>query len=426
VDHGFRGEESAREREAVIRMAAALGVPCESVLIDVPTYIKETGRNAQAAAREKRYAFLYETARKYGASRIALAHHADDQAETVLMRILRGTSPGGLAGIPIRRREKNVELIRPLLRMNKADILSYCSHFGLSFSEDSSNAKRDYFRNTVRLDVLPALKKYNPQLPAALIRLSELAAQEDDWMERETRDVFGRCVQQGRDGCQMTRKALLDLHVALQRRLIKLILNYVGMETESTTFDSVETVRMAASDGAASTSGTDLGDGVRFVREYDTLRFLRMEAEADKSRRTVGYAYAVGKLPSRLHVHEAGIVFAFAEELREGRGMPKGRDEAAFDADLLAFPLTVRNRRPGDRMRVLGLNGTKKVQDMFVDERIPPSVREKLPLLVDAAGQVIWIPGIRRSDIAPVTESTSRVLRIGTEQITPEDAPALE
>ncbi|WP_274648428.1 tRNA lysidine(34) synthetase TilS [Paenibacillus humicola] len=415
VDHGFRGEESAREAEGVRQLAAALGVPCETVSIDVPSYIKETGLNPHVAAREKRYAFLHEVAERNGARRIALGHHADDQAETVLMRILRGTSPGGLAGIPMRRTEKNVELIRPLLRIYKADILSYCKHWAIPYSVDSSNLKRDYYRNRVRLDVLPALKEYNPELPAALVRLSELAAREDDWMDREARRAFDACVRPGRDGCQMTRKALLDLHVALQRRLIKLILDYVGMETESTSFITVETVRAAAADGAASSSRLDLGGGVRLVREYEELRFLRAHAARTAELDTVAYEYTVAGTGTAVRIKEAGITLAFAEELTAAGRTPRGRDETAFDADRISFPLTVRNRRPGDRMRVMGLNGTKKVQDMFVDERVPRSLREKLPLLVDAEGTVIWIPGIRRSTAAPVTAATSRVLRVRAE-----------
>jgi tRNA(Ile)-lysidine synthase len=412
VDHGFRGEESAGEAESVRRFAADLGIDCESTFIDMPAYIEETKMNAQAAARKKRYSFLHETAVKYGASRIALAHHADDQAETVLMRILRGTSPGGLAGIPIRRTEKNVELIRPLLRKNKADILRYCEQWGLSYSYDSSNGKRTYFRNVVRLDVLPYLANFNPHVSEAIVRLSELATAEDDWMERETKAVFGRHIMLEREGCQMTRKALLDLHVALQRRLIKLILNYVGMETETISFDNVETIRQAAMESAAGSWSLDVGSGVRFVREYDKLRFIRVARAANPALSSGGYAYVVGKDVSRLELPEAGATLMFEELRPPFEGKPASRREALFDADLLEWPLTVRNRRPGDRMQVLGLNGTKKVQDMFVDDRIAPSVREVLPLLVDASGSLLWIPGVRRSRLAQVNASTNRVLRV--------------
>ena len=143
-------------------------------MINVPHYIKETHMNGQAAARELRYEFLLEVADKYQASRIALAHHADDQAETILMRLIRGTGALGLTGIPIRRRVKNVELIRPLLRIYKSEVLQHCEQHGLGFCLDSSNAHNKYVRNQIRNELIPLLKQYNPQLPEALNRLADV------------------------------------------------------------------------------------------------------------------------------------------------------------------------------------------------------------------------------------------------------------
>ncbi|WP_219834755.1 tRNA lysidine(34) synthetase TilS [Paenibacillus sp. R14(2021)] len=411
VNHGFRGEESAMEEESVRRFAEVLGIPYETVLLDMPAYIEETGMNSQAASRLKRYEFLHEVAHTYGAARIALAHHADDQAETVLMRIMRGTSPGGLAGIAFSRSEKNVELIRPLLRTYKADILRYCEERAVPYSVDSSNSRKHYFRNVVRLDILPYLSAHNPQISQSLVRLAELAAAEDDWLAQETKAVFDRHVLPRREGCQLNRKALLGLHVALQRRLIKLILNYIGLETEPTSFESVETIRLAAFESAATTWSFDAGSGVRFVREYDNLLFVR-GSRGGMTSPSSGYAYVVAEGTERLRLPEAEAVLTIEEMAASDARRPANRLEALFDGDLLDFPLTVRNRRPGDRMEVLGLNGTKKVQDMFVDDRIAPSRREVLPIIVDAHGNVVWIPGIRRSGLAQVKESTSRVIRM--------------
>lgn len=414
VDHGFRGEESAAEAETVKQFASMLGIPCEAALIDMPAYIAASGMNSQAASRERRYAFLHGVAHIYGAARIALAHHADDQAETVLMRVMRGTGIGGLAGIPISRTEKNVELIRPLLRTYKADILRYCDRWEIPHCQDSSNGQKHYFRNAVRLDILPYLSAHNPQLSQSLVRLAELAAAEDDWLAHETTLIFERDVRPHREGCQLNRKALLGLHVALQRRLIKLILNYIGLETETTSFESVETMRNAASERAAATWSFDVGNGIRFVREYDNLLFVRDGREKPFSDTGKGgYAYAVARETSDLALPEAEASLSFEEAGGAASGQrPAGKLEAWFDADAIRYPLTVRNRKPGDRMEVLGLNGTKKVQDMFVDDRIAPSLRETLPIIVDANGFLLWIPSIRRSALAPVTDSTRRILRM--------------
>ena len=266
-----------------------------------------------------------------------------------------------------------------------------------------------YFRNSVRLDILPYLSAYNPQLPQSLVRLAELAAAEDDWLTQETKAVYERFVMSHREGCQLNRKALLGLHVALQRRLIKLILNYIGMDMELSSFDSVETIRLAAHEGAATTWSFDAGGGIRFVREYDNLLFVSAPADEVQPFPSV-YTYTVTEGTKRVVLSEADAILTFEETAVSGAQRPASRLEALFDADVVHYPLTVRNRQPGDRMAVLGLNGTKKVQDMFVDDRVAPSRREVLPIVTDAKGQVLWIPGIRRSALAPLTASTRRAI----------------
>ncbi|GGG24827.1 tRNA lysidine(34) synthetase TilS [Paenibacillus abyssi] len=410
VNHGFRVEESEVEAQLVQRYCEQLGVPCEIARLNVPAYMEETKLNAQLAARELRYAYLEQVAQRYNASRIALGHHADDQAETVLMRLIRGTGTGGLAGIMIKRQEKNVELIRPLLRINKSDILSYCQEHELPYSTDSSNLQRYYFRNVVRLDILPFLENYNPQLTESLNRLSELAGADDDFMEQQTADLFGRLVRQVPGGFRVQRGALLKLHVALQRRLIKLILNYLALEMESASFDRVESVRYAAMDDKNTIWRTDLGDGIRFIREYDTLQWLNGQPLSGGD-----YEYPIVKETQRVVVAEAGVEFIvdFINPDHEAAGAkPHHLTEVWFDPDEIRFPLIIRNRRPGDRMAVLGLNGTKKVQDMFVDDKVPATQRELMPILCDAEGRLLWIPGIRRSSYALPRSAGAAVLRV--------------
>jgi tRNA(Ile)-lysidine synthase len=405
VNHGFRVDESAHELEVVKAYAEKLGVPCETVTFDLPSYIVETRLNRQAAAREKRYAFLHEIAQRHGASRIALAHHADDQAETVLMRVIRGTGLTGLAGILSKRSEKNVELIRPMLRMKKSDILRYCDEQHVPYCIDSSNKERYYFRNIIRLDILPYLSQYNPQLSQSLQRLAEVAGAEDEWMEKQTEALFAQLVTLSPDECAVSSNDLYGLHVALQRRLIKLILSYLSKETEKISFEQIETMRLAAASGAPGTWRMDAGAGIRCVREYDVMRWFQVPQHTLSD--TSGYLYEVGRDASSLKVERSGWTFQFFYKSASQHCKPASRYEACFDASELTYPLVVRNRRPGDRIQVLGLNGSKKVQDMFVDEKISPSERELYPLLFDAAGRLLWIPGIRRSNHA-LTESHTK------------------
>ncbi|WP_139991406.1 tRNA lysidine(34) synthetase TilS [Paenibacillus paridis] len=413
VNHGFRVEESAHELAVVRAFAERLGVVFESISLDMPSYIEETRMNSQAASREKRYAFLREIAAKYRASKIALAHHADDQAETVLMRVIRGTGLTGLAGMLSKRSEKNVELIRPLLRMNKSDLLRYCEEHQVPYCTDSSNKERHYFRNIIRLDILPYLSRHNLQLSQSLQRLAEVAGAEDEWMEKQTEALFAQLVTLSPNECAINCIDLHGLHVALQRRLIKLILSYLSKETEKISFEQIETMRLAASSLAPATWRIDAGAGIRCAREYEVMRWVQTANLSPGHGQD--YAYEVGEDTASLDVEQSRWSFAFDYSASPSSRKPASRYEACFDASKLTYPLVVRNRRPGDRIQVLGLNGSKKVQDMFVDEKIAPLKRELYPLLFDATGNLLWIPGIRRSNHALTELNTNDVLFIRAE-----------
>jgi len=430
VNHGLRGEESDREEEGVRSLADSWGIPFVRHSPDVAAFAREAGVGLQEAARIKRYEWLEAVARERGCDRIAVGHHADDQAETVLMRILRGTGADGLSGIPARRTlNGRVELIRPLMRIHKKELLDHCASHGLPYFIDSSNLDRKYFRNRIRLEVLPYLERLNPNLAEGLLRLADIVGAEGDFAEGEARRLFGECVASDRGGYSLDRQTFLRLHLALQRRLIKLILSYLLPHEESIDFDKVETVRLKICGELPSTMSLDLGDGVSLVREYDLIRFVfrrpdrlppfaavlegergRLELpglEAALEWRVLDSGEAAGGLPPW---HAEG---RHAERGAEpGFGGGEGACEAFFDLDRIRGPLTVRSRRPGDRISWPGLNGTKKVKDLFIDLKIPPSRRERIPLLVDAGGNVLWIPGVRRSAIGACGAETRRCLHI--------------
>ncbi|MFC4600592.1 tRNA lysidine(34) synthetase TilS [Cohnella hongkongensis] len=406
ANHQFRGEESDAEAELVRRTAAEWGIPLETASLGMPQYIEETGENAQSAAREKRYAFLREAARKHGSPYVLTAHHADDQAETVLMRVIRGTGVGGLAGIPNRRREDRLELIRPLLRITKCELLDYCKRNGVPYAVDSSNADRHYFRNAVRLDLIPVLERYNPRLKESLARLADMAAADDDYMEEQAARVFREAVTPSGDGFRLERRRFRGLHVALQRRLIKLILNCSANPRQMLDFRQVEEMLEALSQESPASVRLDIGDGWTLIREYDETYIGPGQLE------TAHFAYSADEGTSEVAIPETGGRIRL--EWLDGavHGASGSRNEACFDADEVRYPLLIRSRMTGDTMRPYGLNGTKKVQDMFVDAKVPRSKRDRLPLLADADGRLLWIPGLRRSDHALVLEATRTTLRV--------------
>lgn len=407
ANHQFRGAESDAEAELVRRTAEAWGLPLETAELNVPAYIADTGMNTQVAAREKRYAFLKEAARRHGSTFLLLGHHAGDQAETVLMRVIRGTGPGGLAGIPYRRKEEDLELIRPLLRITKGELLDYCKRNGVPYAVDSSNGDRHYFRNAVRLDILPMLEKYNPRLQFALARLADMAAVDDDYMEAETWHAFDHLVSPSGKGFRFQRGAFCRLHIALQRRLIKLILSCSSNPDRIMEYRHVGDIVSALTPESPAAMRFDIGDGWGLRREYDEVYIGPIQSGAGH------FSYIVNESTVEVAIESTGDRLIFSR-FRGDESVFGGnhRREAVFDEALLTYPLLVRSRLPGDVMMPYGLNGSKKVQDMFVDAKVPRSRRDSLPLLADADGRVLWIPGMRRSRFALVSSDTKALLRI--------------
>ncbi|AIQ10646.1 tRNA lysidine(34) synthetase TilS [Paenibacillus durus] len=414
VNHGFRAE-SAQEAELVRRTAKELGIPFELAEFDIPSFMKESGLGPQEAAREKRYRFLIDTAKRRGARSVALAHHADDQAETVLMRLLRGSGLSGLAGMRWRRTEKNVELIRPFLRINKAALVDVCRRRGFLYAEDPSNAQTKYRRNAVRLKVLPFLTRYSPKLSRSLTQLAEIAGAEDDFMEDAAAKCFADIVLQEQGKCTLDRAAFAVVPSALQRRLIKLILNYLSADTPETDFPKIEAVRRGILQDMPTAWSLDLGRGITCIRQYNTIYFLSAPLDHQAS-----YAYRLPKPQPRLELSEINKALVMTLAERGNIAALKGegsRMSARFDYKELVFPLTIRSRLPGDTIKVMGLNGSKKVKDIYIDDKIPSTERSRIPLVCDGLGNIVWIPGIRRSVHAAVGDHTASVLLLSIEDL---------
>ena len=407
VNHGFRPEESLLEKELVEQYTHLLSLNFVYIELEMPQYLLECQGNAQSMARERRYDFLYLTAKKHGARCIATAHHADDQSETVLMNIIRGTGIGGISGIPIKRNEKNMQLIRPLLRMKKDELRNYASLLGVPYLEDSSNYKTHYLRNQIRLEVIPYLKQFNPNLPESLNRLAEVADCEHHYLFQEAQKQFEQLVEVEEQSLKLACSSLLQLHVALQRRLIKLILNYLSCEITNISFESIERAREVATMNST-TYQFDVGEGIVCIREYEMVRFIKQSDIMPACMEQLKLNYETNDYySSRWHIS--------AKCLEAAPTKLKGRFTAVFDADKLKFPIFIRSKWNGDRMQVLGLAGSKKVQDMFVDAKIPAMLRSQYPILVDAEDILLWVPGVRRSEHALVSEDTKRffVLEVG-------------
>ena len=410
ADHGLRGEESREDARFVEAAARGLGLPFTLGLLDVSALRAERRMSIEEAAREARYAFLAETASALGAPVVALGHTADDQAETLLMRLLRGSGSAGLAGmtavssLPAARRGDRIALVRPLLDFTKAETRAYCTFRDVTPREDSSNTALEITRNRVRLELLPMLERYNPRIRQALLRLGASAALDHDFLVQaadEARDRLAADSEQG--GVSISRAGFLALHPALRRHVLRRVYAELAGSAVGLSHRHVEDMARLASGRTG--ARLSLPGGLAFEVGYDTLRLAPAHARTESAAPIAG-EHALS-IPGETRVG-GWLVLA---ELPAPSATPitTGPLRAALDADRVGVGLHVRSRRPGDRINPLGMAGSRKVQDVMVDERIPAADRDGTPLVVSDNG-VVWVVGHRMAHWARVREDTQRVL----------------
>lgn len=409
VNYGLRGKESEEDARFVSCLCAELGVPltCERIDLSSPPN-RRKGMSLQARARDARYAALQRAAAVLGASKIALGHTADDQAETLLMWMLRGSGAAGLAGI---RPVRDAVYVRPLLAVSRADVLAYVNAKGLAFRMDSSNAKPVYLRNRIRHELLPLLKQFNPAVVDALTRQADILRDEDACFDQWVSDWVGRNVLTGEDrSLAVPRAALLELPVALQRRAIRRVVQQVAGGSHGPTFGAAEAVLEKIVRGR---SGSSLAlQGAWVVRDYQYVRFFPERSPGrHHSGRVPPRAVSVcADIPSTVVWPPTGQAIRFRYSDAEDGPAPAGRQIARFDADRFTPRLEVRSWQTGDVFHPQGMAGRrKKLQDYFTDIKLPRERRAEVPLLVSPEG-ILWIVGHRADQRFRVTPSTRHIV----------------
>lgn len=404
VNYGLRGKESDEDEIHAAEWCKRLGVPFYSTRESSFSYIIEQKENVQLRARQIRFEYFEKMASELEAEAVALGHHVDDQAETILMKIVKGTGPGGLAGIPYKRQQGPLAVVRPLLDVSRQEIEMYCAAMGLDFRTDSSNLSKKYFRNQVRLDMIPFLKQYNPNIKNALIHLANTMRNENLYMEEQARKALDRTVVFSEGRAVSSRRELLELPIALQRRVVLLILNYLSLDDADWSHLHLASIQEALV-GNRPQLQFHLKNGIWFTLQYDRVIFgLHAEKREDEP-----YTLQLN-VPGQIHIPQwKGTIIASVSEAP----LPTGPSTATFDYDGLKSPahLEVRNRRAGDRMLPKGLNGSKKVKDMFIEKKLPSHLREVWPHIVYDK-QIIWVPGIHTSEVAKPNHRTTRFLNL--------------
>ena len=404
-DHMLRSRQEARDDEAAVRdLAVRLGLSFVAGAGDVPARTRRRRESVEEAARHLRFDFLRREAKQIKADVVALGHTRDDRAETVLLHLLRGSGLDGLIGLRPRSAwplGRGPALARPLVETTRADTLRYCREAGLTPREDPTNLLLQATRNRLRHEVLPLLRRLNPRLDEALCRLGEATAADVDYLDAAANAEWRSQASFDDGGVVSPRRAFTSLSVALRARLLRRAVRRLAgatVELEAVHIAAVEEALAKRRGSVSLPHGLTASVGTRDVR-------------IGRSSRTPPPAIAETPLvvPGRTDLPGWSAVAEIVPLPPQPR--PRTRFEAWLDSDAVGPQLIVRSRRPGDRLRPLGLGGEKKLQDLLVDARVPREERDAIPLVCAPWG-IAWVVGHRLDERAAVGEGSRSVLRL--------------
>ena len=416
LDHGLRGQDAAADTEFVASLAAGYRLPFFAEKADTRAYARRQRLSLEEAGRKLRYRFLLRTADRYGYDRVAVGHHREDNAETILMGLLRGSGATGLGGIAAVRADG---IVRPMIDLSRKEIRDYLTIRGLSFVSDATNSDIQLLRNRVRLELMPLLAAdFNPNIVATLNRIGDILQQEDQWLDDLSRKNFEDTLELREEGQLALSLARFNrMHAAARRRIIRLALAAVHGSLRRIGHVHVTAVlQLACKEIDCGPLHLPLGIRVRVTGDrLEILDPQRLSAGAEDiifRHADVPPFYYEMTAPGTLTITQTGEVIRIDPfelgALPDLTAVPP--ETAYFDADCLKFPLTVRSMRAGDRFSPLGTQGSQKLKKFFCDHKIGRQRRRTCPLLL-SAGRIVWVAGLRIDNAVKLTAATTRVLK---------------
>lgn len=423
LNHKLRGEASAKDATYVAQLATSWSLPVTIGEVDVPTLAREERRSLEDAARTARYRFLREVAQ---GRTIAVAHHADDQVETLLLHWLRGEGMTGMVGMLPRQQE----IIRPLLEVSRAEIAAYCRQHNLVPLEDASNTDPQFLRNRIRHELLPLLESMNPGIRATLLRNAEVVGVDSAWIEAQVDGCWPRVVIMERDDSStLSRDALLALPLSLQRHLLrrvtaKLCAGQSPLELRH--YLLIE--QLLEQEGNGEERTLHLPDQLHVTQRFNNVVFERLYEKDLKPPFSASQEEILLPIPGRVRVPGTSWIAsaeilsdALTDEVRRAldradwaevwRLLASTRHSVYVDGDSIGSCLQVRTRRPGDRMRPLGMVHEKKVQDVLVNKHIACADRTHVPLFFSAT-HCVWLAGVCLDDRVRLTANTQHIVQL--------------
>ncbi|KHF38318.1 tRNA lysidine(34) synthetase TilS [Halalkalibacter okhensis] len=401
VHHQLRGEESDEDARYVEHFCQERGITFHERRVNVKEYASEKNVGTQLAARELRYSYFEELLSRYSDSALATGHHGDDQVETVLMKMVRGSLPLFTYGIPVKRKMGQGVIIRPFLGITKEKIEQYCIEEALYPRRDSSNESTVYTRNRFRKVVLPFLKEENPLIHTHVQRKYEWENDDQDLLMALAEEVKSTIItKKSERNVTISRIALLNVALPLQRRVIHLILNYLyGKNSPLITSIHIEQVLDMVQYGKPS-ADLHLPDSTLIRREYDLCHFTK--DSIDEGEQAIELLSIPGSLSTKTWVIESYVT--------EDKDIVERDNQIILDYEAVSEPLFVRSKRASDRMTCRGMDGTKKVGRLFIDRKIPKQERKQWPIIIDGEGNIVWVPFLHRSKVGHVGHDTKKVL----------------
>lgn len=392
VNHMLRGEDADGDRLFVESFCQERDIPVYATDIPIPAILEAEQGNMQAVCRRERYAYFKEAMLKSKSSKLVVAHQADDQIESILMALIRGSYDAGIQGIIRRRPFANGEMIRPFLSITRADILDYLQTYNQGYREDSSNKKDSYTRNRMRHHVVPLLRNENPKIAEAFMHYTEKTQADEELLqslaEKALKDVL---VEKQRDLWKININTFQNKPSALQRRIILLLLKYLYKDTiiiQSYTLWNSILKLIQTTDGNAT---IDLPKGAKAIRQYDELILTMKKVNTTQPVSTTLQFGQWMELPNNLRIY----IGKADEEIPSD--ISSQAKSYFVNTTCFALPLHIRGRMDGDRIQLFGSNIQKRISRLFIDEKIPMALREEWPIIVTNDNEVIAVPGLRVS-----------------------------
>ncbi len=423
LNHRLRGNESEQDAAFVQAAADGLSLPCTIGIRDVGALASTESRSVEEIGRRERYAFFGRVCLQTGSACVAVGHHADDNAETILHRILRGTGLRGLAGIPRSRPLSPgsvIRLVRPILPFSRRELRAFLSDSGVAFREDRTNEDNEPTRNRIRNIVLPLLEdRVNPQAREALLRLAAQAQWFDEFLQETVQRTLDTLVISHTDQClALNVDALSRKSRIVQTGLIRQAYVSFGLGEQNLSFAHLVAVLDLIADPTGGRQ-VQLPEGLNVEKRYHQLIFSRATAEPDE---TVAPEVAV-HLPGRTVLPLRSLEIHCHVEPTDANSIDRLRKQGnnwkeCVDFDEVHPPLVVRSRRPGERFNPLGAPGSKKLADFLADEKVDPRQRTNVAILCDQLGP-IWVIGHRIDERVKLTPRTRNALHLEARPLLP-------